>query len=42
LSTLGDAGGILSIVFAFPLAILVVGLPIALLVRLLAWLAGAL
>jgi hypothetical protein len=42
LSALGDAGGILSVAFIAPFAILAVGIPIALLVRLLAWLAGAL
>jgi hypothetical protein len=41
-SALGDVGGILAIVYLFPVAILAVGIPVALLVRLVAWLAGAL
>jgi len=42
LSALGDAGGILAIPYLFALVILAVGIPIALTVRVLAWLAGAL
>jgi hypothetical protein len=42
LSVLGDAGGILSLVYIVPLVILAIGIPIALLVRLLAWAAGIL
>ncbi len=40
LSALGDAGGMLAIVFCVPLVILAIGIPIALLVRLLGWLTG--
>jgi hypothetical protein len=39
-SALGDAGGILAIVYWVPLVILAVGIPVALLVRLLGWLTG--
>ncbi len=42
MSPLGDAAGILSLAFVFPLVVLAVGIPIALLVRLLLWLAGGL
>jgi hypothetical protein len=38
LSVVGDVGGFLAIAYLFPLAILAVGIPIALGVRLLAWL----
>jgi len=41
-SALGDAGGILAVAYLFPIVILAVGIPIALLVRVLAGLAGAL
>ncbi len=40
LSALGDAGGILAVVFCVPLVILAVGIPVALLLRLLGWLTG--
>ena len=39
-SALGDAGGMLAIVFSVPLVILAIGIPVALLVRLLGWLSG--
>jgi hypothetical protein len=41
LSVLSDAMGILSVAFVFPLVILAIGIPVALLVRLLMWLVGA-
>ena len=40
MSALGDAGGMLAIVFCVPLVILAIGIPVALLVRLLGWLTG--
>jgi hypothetical protein len=40
LSVIGDAGGFLGLACLFPVAILAVGIPIALAVRLLAWLLG--
>jgi hypothetical protein len=38
---LGEFGELLAVVYAFPLAILAVGIPIALFVRLLRWMVGA-
>jgi hypothetical protein len=40
LSATGDAGGMLAVVFCVPLVILAIGVPVALLVRLLGWLTG--
>jgi hypothetical protein len=40
LSALGDAGGMLAIAYCVPLVILAIGIPVALLVRLLGWLTG--
>lgn len=40
-SGLGDVAGLLAVACAFPLAILAIGIPIALLVRLVMWLVGA-
>jgi len=40
LSALGDAGGMLAIAYGVPLVILAIGIPVALLVRLLGWLTG--
>jgi len=40
MSALGDAGGILVIVYCVPVVILAIGTPVALLVRLLGWLTG--
>jgi len=41
-TALGDLVGIVLIVYAFPVVILAIGIPIALLVRLAAWMVGAL
>jgi hypothetical protein len=41
LSALSDALKILSVAFVFPLVVLAIGIPVALLVRLLMWLVGA-
>jgi hypothetical protein len=42
LSALGDAGGMLAVAYFVPLVILAIGIPVALLVRLLGWLTGTL
>ena len=42
LSALGTVGGLLAVVYAVPLVILAVGIPVALLVRLLFWTVGVL
>lgn len=41
-SVLGDLVGLVAVALAFPLVILAVGIPVALLVRLLMWLVGVL
>lgn len=41
-SVLGDLGGILALVYTLPLVILVIGIPIALLIRLGMWIVGTL
>ena len=40
-SVLGDIVGLVAVASAFPIAILAIGIPIALLVRLVMWLVGA-
>jgi hypothetical protein len=41
-SAVGDLGEILAVAYAFPLVILAIGIPIALLVRLVMWVVRAL
>jgi hypothetical protein len=41
-SVLGDLVGLVAVAFAFPLVILAIGIPLALLVRLVMWLVGVL
>lgn len=41
-SALGDVAALVAVAYAFPLAILAIGIPIVLVIRLLMWLVGAL
>ena len=41
-SALGDLAGFVAVAYAFPLVVLAIGIPVALLVRLVMWLVGAL
>jgi hypothetical protein len=41
-SMLGDIGGLLGVALAFPLVILAIGTPVALVIRLLLWSVGLL
>lgn len=40
ISALGEVAGLVAVAYAFPLVILAIGIPIALLVRLVMWIAG--